>query len=138
MASPLILPLSLTADDLHLLPPSMQELAQVVGITVLLDLVAAYGGTPLYVPSKGTSNQELLRVLGKPAFTALQARYAGERIEIALCERALRILVHRNIRADLVAGMSKAAIARKYRYTVRGIFDIEMRGEPADKNLSLF
>lgn len=138
MASPLILPLSLTAEDLHLLPPSMQALAQVVGITALLDLVAAYGGTPLFVPSKGTSNLELQRVLGKPAFTALQAHYAGDRLEIALCDRALRIILHRNIRADLLAGMTKIAIARKYRYTVRGIFDIEMRGEPSDKNLSLF
>jgi hypothetical protein len=138
MANPLILPISLTAEDLHLLPLSMQELAQVIGLPALLDLVAAYGGTPLYVPSKGTSNLELQRVLGKPAFIALQTRYANERIEIALCERALRIIVHRNIRADLVAGMTKIAIARKYRYTVRGIFDIEMRGEPADKNLSLF
>jgi hypothetical protein len=138
MANPLILPISLTAEDLHLLPLSMQELAQVIGLPALLDLVAAYGGTPLYVPSKGTSNLELQRVLGKPAFLALQTRYANECIEIALCERALRIIVHRNIRADLVAGMTKIAIARKYRYTVRGIFDIEMRGEPADKNLSLF
>lgn len=138
MAKPLMWTLSLTADDLHLLPATMRELAQVVGIPAMLDLVGAYGGTSLYVPCRSTANPELLRVLGVTACAALQARYAGERIEIALCERALRVILHRAIRADLLAGMSKRDIARKYGYTVRGIFYIEMRGEPADKNLSLF
>lgn len=136
MASPLILPLSLTEADLHLLPFHMRELAQVIGLPALLALVGEYGGTPLYVPSR--KHEHLLHLLGKPALSALQARYAGSTLEIALCERALRVLVHRNIRADLLAGMSKNAIARKYRYTVRGILAIEMRGEPTDKNLSLF
>lgn len=139
MASPLISPLQLDAADLHLLPKTMQELVQVIGLSALLDLVTEYGGTPLRVPKKQHTNPELLRVLGMTAFTALQARYAGETIEVAFCERALRTILHRQIRQDLINGMSKVALARKYRYTVRGIYDIEMRGEPGeDKNLSLF
>lgn len=141
--------LDLGADDLHLLPANMRELVAVIGLPALLRLVEVYGGTVIHVPARmktaggaparARTADELRGWLGDDAFLKLVDHHAGERIEIARCVKAVRHLIHRQIRNDAAAGLSQRELALKYKYTIRGIHKIEVRGEPVeDKNLSLW
>lgn len=116
--------MNITDDDLHLLPASMQWLANSIGLPAVLALVKTHGGlAPVYVPIKVTPDHYLMRLLGVEAFTKLVAEYGGDTLEIAKCERAVQALLYRQIRRECL-GTTQDNLARKYGYTVRHIRNI--------------
>ena len=124
---------------MHLLPTSMQWLVKAIGLTATLKLVKAHGGgTPVYIPMTVQMDHRLLYLLGMEAFTALVSEYGGDYLEIARCERALRVLTYRNIRREYAEGDSQNTLALKYGYTTRNIRDILDGGEADDKQQSFF
>lgn len=133
---------AISEQDMHLLPVNMRELAAVVGIPAFTILVEHYGGGfPLRIPNTANPDHALWELIGADAFRALVARYQGEKIEIAKCERAARELQRRSIRYEFFTlGHSQEYIAHKYRFTVRHIRNIAYYiSEPQDdRNGSLF
>jgi hypothetical protein len=130
--------LDIDERDLHLLPKTMQDLAAVIGLPALLKLVEAYGGVPVYVPVRLSSNWDLRDLLGDEAFFKLIDKHAGQRMEIPRCAKALRYIMYRKIRTESLT-TSQRDLALRYRYTIRHIRNIEMMGEPEeDLNGSLF
>lgn len=133
---------AISEGDLHLLPRNMRELVQVVGIPAFVLLVEDYGGgTALRVVVEATPDSCLWERIGPEAFRALVARYKGELIEIAKCDRVARELQRRAMRYDyFTLGLSQDSIAMNYGYTVRHVrnilYYISEHGE--EKNLSLF
>lgn len=116
--------MNLTADDLYLLPTSMQWLAKTIGLPAMTAMVRTHGGgAPVYVPMKVTPDHYLVRLVGLEAFTALVSEYGGEAIEISKCERAVKELVYRQIRREILDS-TQDKLARKYGYTVRHIRNI--------------
>lgn len=129
--------LDLSADDLHLLPTSMQWLAKTVGLPATLVMAKTHGGlAPVYVPAKVTPDHYLSRLLGIEAFAELVAEYGGDTIEIAKCERAVQELLHRQIRKE-VLDTTQEVLARRYGYTVRHIRNI-VSGVVDDRQGGLF
>ncbi|ADE10455.1 Mor transcription activator family protein [Sideroxydans lithotrophicus] len=116
--------MNLTDDDLHLLPTSMQWLAKTIGLPAVLAMVKTHGGlAPVYVPVKVTPDHYLNRLIGIQAFTDLVAEYGGDTIEIAKCERAVKDLLYRQIRKEIL-DTTQEVLASRYGYTVRHIRNI--------------
>lgn len=92
-----------------LLPQSLQDIADVIGIAATLKLVERYGGRRLCVPRRLDPGHELISVLGQRAATALVSTYALERISVPSAGRTL------------VAERDKEIRARKGRQTVSGL-----------------
>ena len=129
--------MNLTDDDLHLLPTSMQWLAKTIGLPAVLAMVKTHGGgAPVYVPNKVTPDHYLMRLVGVVAFTALVEEYGGVTVEITKCERAVKELLYRQIRRE-VLDSTQDKVARKYGYTVRHIRNI-CAGLVDDRQAGLF
>lgn len=142
MAGTLDIATAISAQDMHLLPRNMREIAETVGIPAFATLVLEYGGGfELCVPGEATPDHRLWELIGPDAFRALVQRFKGDRIEIAKCDRAARELQRRAIRHDyFVAGLFQDAIAKKYGLTVRHIRNIlnYIREADEDRNGRLF
>lgn len=127
--------LALDEADIDLLPPSMQWLAKAIGLPAVLKLVKRHGGgAPIYVPVRPHPDHALLHLIGAQAFAALVAEYGGDLLEIARCEKATRILIHRQIRRDKDSSQNDLAI--RYEYTVRQIRNIQAGDEDVDDRQS--
>lgn len=110
--------------EFELLPASVRELVDVVGLQAVLLIVQARGGVRLCVPTKAKADHWLNRLIGMDALEALVGRYRGEEIEIPRCDAAFRA-ARENVIADSTE--SNAILARRYGYTERGIRKLKQR-----------
>ena len=125
--------IGLEETDLHLLPTSVQWLVKAIGLAAALKLIKKHGGgMPVYVPVKISADHYLLHLIGAQAFATLVAEYGGDVLEIARCEKAARVLIHRKIRQEYAEGATQNELALRYEYTVRHIREILDGGEMAD------
>ncbi|MCA1975075.1 MAG: hypothetical protein LDL44_19755 [Caenispirillum sp.] len=62
-------------------PLRLQQLAEAVGDTAALQLVAAVGGVRTYVPKEVEADHPLCRLIGREAYGRLVEHYGGEYIE---------------------------------------------------------
>lgn len=124
-----------TLKDLveELLPQSIQELIDIVGIKAALIIVEERGGIRLPVPVEVNQGHWLYTAIGKEAFTALVEYYAGEEIEIPRCSTAMRAIKDHHIAAAANQGASNAELAREFGYTERGIRKLRRRVEKHQK-----
>ncbi len=107
---------------------TLDHLAGLVGNDGAARLVAAYGGTRIYIPQEPLVADALCQLLGHDALCKLAAIYGGDRIEIPNPPpRRLRIL---ELRAS---GLSIDAIARSLHCTRRRVFQVmaEARATPS-------
>jgi len=129
--------MSLYNADIAHLPPSVQDMVGVVGLTAALAIVEERGGIRLCVPAQVRADHWLMQKIGAEAFARLVQVYAGEEIEIPKCDAALRALrEHEIVNSD----ESNARLARRYGYTERGIRKLKRRVRNAapDEQQSLF
>jgi hypothetical protein len=74
--------------DVSLLPQSLQEIAEVIGLMAVLKLVDRYGGRRLRMPRRLVPGHPLIEVVGQRAAAALVQTYALERIYVPNAARA--------------------------------------------------
>jgi len=119
------------------LPPSVQDLVDVIGLNAALIIVEKRGGIRLCVPTKTSNDHWLLKDIGLESFTKLVAVYAGDEIVVPRCVIAMRILREKEIANSTE---SIAELARRYGYTERGIYKLKRRilDEKSDDQQELF
>jgi len=97
-------------EVLALLPLSARHLAGLIGRDALLRLVAARGGTRVYVPLAWSADGELGQWLSQDEALPLLRAYGGEVLKIPLCPALKRIEA---VRLHCEEGKSAAAVARQ-------------------------
>jgi hypothetical protein len=108
-----------SADDVGGRNSMINQLTELIGLEGASQLVAAYGGTRIYIPQTAEPEDTLSESIGHSAACALARMYGGERIEVPNPPpRRLRIL---ELRAT---GLSIDAIARSLGCTRRRVFQV--------------
>lgn len=105
----------------ELLPESLQELSEVVGLDAALKLAAAYPSVPLYVPSKARPDHAIAEVIGPGAFECLVNHYGGDTITVAKIEAATRQIKHHMLKDLKKQGHSNRDIALQLNYSQRHV-----------------
>ena len=130
----------MTELDEDLLPPSLREMTEAVGVRTTLAVVEHWGGTRLCVPHKVDGQHPLVRCLGETAARALVETYRGETLQIPRAAAALREALYQQITREYDNGVTAAELAREHRVTERWIFYIVARSRRAaeSKQTNLF
>ncbi|ALQ51931.1 Mor transcription activator family protein [Nitrosomonas ureae] len=120
----------MTSDiNISLLPKTLQEIAQEIGISDTLKLVRHYGGTSVYIPRKLKVGHELIAVLGIDSATKICEKFGGyDRIEIPKAQMLTLELRNIEILNDKKV-LSRSKVARKYGLTERQISKILHRNK---------
>lgn len=121
----------------HLLPESVVQMVDLIGLRRTLDLVDRLGGITfpfaLAKTRRGMLRFEMIaEIVGVDAANEITRVYGGERLSIPKCAAALREQLHRELRGEFdrltAAGHSAiasvATLARQYRYTDRHVWRI--------------
>jgi len=104
-----------------MLPESLKEIAEIIGVVPAIQLARDFGGTEIYIPKNMTADHPIAVCIGLEAATKLAEWAIGDRIEIP---RAVGVhLGKRNaeIREAVEQGLSKKKAARKFQLTTRWI-----------------
>lgn len=109
--------------DIRLLPHSLQQLIECVGLEHAYRLTCAFGGRPKYIP-KHSARSSLSRLLPPEALDALIERYAGIAIEIPKADHFYRQIRNLQIVQQSSDGLSRSALADKYGLSLRQIGNI--------------
>lgn len=100
--------------DASLLPPSLADLVDVIGLAGVLKLVEAYPGVRCYVPFDFAIDHPLARAVGPDIARKLIAFMPGEQVKIPKCEAAIRAVRNREIRRRHAAGETVASLAIEF------------------------
>ena len=103
------------------LPPTLQEMADLIGIEAVRVIVEQRGGISLCVPSKVSQRHWLYSAIGKEAFEQLVYHYKNIELWIPRCMAAINALRDAEIIAAKQAGATTPELARKYHTTDRNI-----------------
>jgi len=115
----------------ELLPASIADLTDVIGLPAVLDLMKAYGGTELWIPAKLAHNHPLIDAIGPEAAQTL-VEYAGtEKISVPRGTGIEREWRNQGIRRDRTHGAKIDELALRYKLTRRHIISI-LNANPAD------
>lgn len=118
--------------DIATLPPTLHDIARVVGVQGVVKLVEAYGGVRLYVPQALDADHTLARLLGLPSAQSLAALLGGDCIDVPRCHRAAKRARDAALMRDAAMGMSQRDLARKYLMTERNVRLIWRAAEDQD------
>lgn len=131
-AEALLAAASTTPEIADLLPRSVRELAAEVGLPVALRLVAACGGTTVYVPvpRKAGPHHPLVAKIGAAGLAALAAGRGGEPLDVPNCAAARRAVIHRRIAAEAAAGVPAARLGARWGYSRAQIKRILRKQDP--------
>ena len=110
--------------DSDLLPPLLQDFERIIGLAATLDLVRAYGGLRIYIPTPARVRPDhpIAKIIGVDALMALAEVYGAEdHFPLPKAERA--ILAVRNARIARAYETHKTAreLAAEHRMTERQI-----------------
>ncbi len=110
------------------LPETILEMAEIIGITNTLAIVALRGGTRLTVPVKAKEDHWVVEIIGFESYQKLCRYYCGEELEIPRCKGVIGLITDREILDDR-KNLTMTGLARKYDYTERGIRKLLRRAE---------
>ena len=123
---------------MHLLPPSLRQIAEFCGDEVMWDIWRHYAGGHLSVPKTVTADHHLAQTLGPAnAFKFCQA-FGGELMNIPKAEAAKRAVRNAFIKADKAVGLDNFTLCRKYNLTERQISTICQGGQMQIDNYDIF
>ncbi|SCX30568.1 Mor transcription activator family protein [Agrobacterium sp. DSM 25558] len=115
------------------LPESLQDVADMIGISVALKLVAHFGGTEIKFPKKPADDHPILVALGKEDGKAVCELLAGDFIYIPHGRP------RRSVRADVLElerqGKSRAVIARLLGISQRWVREVANENPPEEPDL---
>lgn len=117
--------------EIELLPASMAELADIIGLPAVLALMKAFGGTELWVPQKLSHAHALVGAIGPEAAQTLCEYMAGERCKVPRGAEIIREIRNRAIRRERREGAKLDELALRYEITDRQVLNI-LNSEPAD------
>jgi len=112
--------------DSTLLPPTIQEIVDIVGLEAALKVVNAYGGTRVWFPEVPAPDHHLVKILGDAAYVLCQ-RFALNWLTIPTCARALRAVRDAAIVEALRQGRTYDEVAREFGLTWRQVANIAAR-----------
>lgn len=123
-----------------LLPPSLQRVAEHIGLPATLRLVEARGGISIWVPTtdRCTPEHYLSRLIGFAALLALAELHGGEELEIPRAVAAVRAVRDARIREQYDGGKSQWDLALEYGLTERQIRNILNGLVAEEKQQALF
>ena len=136
----------------HLLPYTVRQIAELIGLPLTLRLIEQRGGTTFTISKCQRSDgfakyEELAEIIGYAAADKMAARFGGDRLTIPLCLSAVREVRDRAIRNDfdrLTETCSSTHVvhqlARQHHMTERNVWLILKRidSEPDERQGSLF
>lgn len=108
----------------RLLPPSLREIREVIGVAATLRMVEGCGGIRVFIPKRPRPEHRLQRILGEEAFRLLSARYGGETLSVPRADRIVRRLRNLTIAAAYDTGMPVRELARRHQLTERQVYAI--------------
>lgn len=124
--------------EIEALPPSLVDVAEVVGLAATLALVEHAGGVRIYVPERLGDEHRLVEWLGREAAALLSEAFAMEELVVPRCADALRRVRNRQIRHERDQGARPAELALRYRLTERQVYTILSRDDaPAADQFTL-
>lgn len=100
--------------DIELLPRSLRDIVDTIGLPATIALVKCYGGIRCSVPRTMTRDHVLAKRIGHEPACKLTERYGGETLELPLAVRALLALRDAEIIRRSNAGESANALAREF------------------------
>ncbi len=98
-----------------LLPPFLQELAELIGVAAAIAVARKWGGRRLYCPQTLSRDHELVKLIGRQRAELLCQRYTREHLDIPSARAYLRWYDARRYKAQ---GRSNSWIARELRINV--------------------
>lgn len=90
---------------------TLDDLAEVIGFTATLHLLALFGGTRIYIPETLPADHFLVRALGQHVAQTLSDHYAREQLEIPHAESFALLQRTRHVAALIRSGLDTVAIA---------------------------
>lgn len=117
--------------ETELLPESMADMVDVIGLPAVLALMEAFGGTELWIPEKLAHNHLLVDAIGAEAAQQLCEYMAREQIRIPRGAAIFREVRNRAIRRERTEGAKLSELALRYKMTDRQVLNI-LNAEPAD------
>ncbi len=117
--------------EAELLPASMADLVDIIGLPAVLSLMKTFGGTEVWVPQKLSHAHDLVRAIGPEAAQTLCEYMAGERCKVPRGADITREIRNRAIRRERREGAKLAELALRYEVTDRQVLNI-LNSEPAD------
>lgn len=99
------------------LTPELQRLADTVGLEAVLLLLAARGGTNVYIPHRSKSDTELCRLVGEEAAARFSDTMPGTYLKLPACKQAL-------VMYWTEKGLSRMEVARELRLDQRSVHRI--------------
>ena len=120
--------------DPDLLPASVRDMAEVIGLDAALGVVQHYGGTRLWLPLVLSEDHPLVQTIGLAAARSLSEHYRLESLTIPTCKRAFRVIRNQRIVERYRAGETAATLAHEFGLHERMIWQIVAREKDhADK-----
>ena len=113
------------------LPESLSQLACVLPVTTLVQIVETFGGQDLYIPFNRDPNSKLHQRVGNEQMDLLRRHFAGNEFNVPKLVSLKTMLRDRNIAADRQDGMRINDLAAKYALSGRRIQDILRRESAA-------
>lgn len=122
----------------HLLPQSLQTIADYCGETVMWTIWEHFGGGRLHVPLRVEPDHRLSELLGFAAASAFCQQFGGEFLTIAKAESAKRAVRNELIRQAKREGLDNFTLARRFNLTDRQIMEICKAEAPIVMSFDLF
>ncbi len=105
----------------------MGELAELLGVDVVLKLCQLYGGDNLYIPVNGErmsdDMREMQEIIGAVYYEQMQKRYCGNIIYFPLPQTALKEFIASRVRCEY-DGTNRRRLMRKYNLTKNSFYRI--------------
>jgi Mor family transcriptional regulator len=114
----------LTFAPIELLPESIQDMAAIVGPALALRLLERFAGVSVRIPKRPRLEHPLTHALGWDDACTLSRAYGGELLAMPNGKAARLALRNEAIRAERRAGVSTAALARRFDLTERQIYSV--------------
>ena len=115
----------------ELLPQSMADLVDIIGLPSVLKLMDAFGGTEVWIPEKLNHAHDLVAAVGAEAAQTLCEYMSRERVKVPRGAAIRREVRNRAIRRERHEGAKLAELALRYGMTDRQVLNI-LNSEPAD------
>ncbi|GEM_PF-377285 len=129
---------------INLMPKSYAFIAGLIGVEAALNLIQAYGGTCVFIPSKHALNinHDITHVIGLNALKSLSEQLGGGNIEVPMGTPITVAMRNKAIRDYAQKEKSKPKLARRFGLTLRSIRAILNSEEKSksndDRNYDLF
>lgn len=104
--------------DPDLLPDSLNQLSDIMGLNAALSLVRTMPGVRVYVPANMTESNAIAQIVGMEAAQKLSKHFAGDRIQLPSIKLQLQDIQLYQLKAD---GFSNKDCALKMGVTERTI-----------------